>query len=34
LHGIDRHLVDSVWTLFTPEGVGQLRKAISTGEVR
>jgi hypothetical protein len=34
LHGIDRHLVDSVWTLFTPEGVSQLRKAISTGEVR
>jgi hypothetical protein len=34
LEGLHRTLMPSVWTLFNSEGVGRVRKAMLTGEVR
>jgi hypothetical protein len=34
LDGIERHLRQSLWTLFEPPALGQLRAALQTREVR
>lgn len=34
LEGLQETLVPSVWTTFSPEGIGQLRRAFQSGEVR
>ncbi len=33
LRGLERHLVDPLWTMFDPEGVAMIRRAGERGEV-
>jgi hypothetical protein len=34
LHGIERTMLDSVWSVYGPDGVGRLKEALATGGVR